>query len=180
MTSGGSGAWRSRGRREAMPKPVSRACPSGAVHQNIGGLDVLVNEAALVRAGPAPRRCRRQGAGSVRPPSARRRAARAARRPDPRAAALFDRLRAPVRAAAPPMRRRARPSVHIRARGERGARGTGAPGRQHGQNAAALPPLPPPPEEHASPSSQKTWRPLTPSTSNLNDGFNRWTPHRDG
>ena len=49
MTSGGSGAWRSRGRREAMPNPVSRVRPSAQFDQNIGRLDVLVDEAALVR-----------------------------------------------------------------------------------------------------------------------------------
>ena len=46
MNSGGSGAWRSRGRREAMPKPVSRTCPVADVDEHVGGLDVLVNEPA--------------------------------------------------------------------------------------------------------------------------------------
>ena len=48
MTSGGSGACRSRGRREAMPKPVSLRLAVGAVHQDIGRLDVLVDEPALM------------------------------------------------------------------------------------------------------------------------------------
>ena len=47
MTSGGSGAWRSRGRREAMPKPVSQPGQS-RVDEHIGWLDVLVDEAAPV------------------------------------------------------------------------------------------------------------------------------------
>ena len=48
MISGGSGAWRSRGRREAMPKPGEPHLSGRAVDQNIGRLDVLVDEAALV------------------------------------------------------------------------------------------------------------------------------------
>ena len=41
MTSGGSGAWRSRGRREAMPKPVSRARPSAQFTRILAGLTSL-------------------------------------------------------------------------------------------------------------------------------------------
>ena len=48
MNSGGSGDWRSRGRREAMPKPVSRTLPSGGVDEHIGRLDVLVDQPASV------------------------------------------------------------------------------------------------------------------------------------
>ena len=46
IDSGGAGACRSRGRREAMPKPVSLTVPVVAVHQDICRLDVLVDEAA--------------------------------------------------------------------------------------------------------------------------------------
>ena len=49
MTSGGAGAWRSRGRREAMPKPVSQTSPVGDVDQDVGRLDVLVDKAAPVQ-----------------------------------------------------------------------------------------------------------------------------------
>ena len=38
MTSGGSGACRSRGRREAMPNPVSRVSPSGQFTRILAGL----------------------------------------------------------------------------------------------------------------------------------------------
>ena len=58
MTSGGAGAWRSRGRREAMPKPVSQTSPCG-VDQDVGRLDVLVDEAAPVHL--AERRRERDG-----------------------------------------------------------------------------------------------------------------------
>ena len=126
MVSGGSGDWRSRGRREAMPNPVSRTSPSRAVHQDIGRLDVLVDEAALVDLAQSRRRCRWRGAGSVPPPWARRAADRAARRRDPRAPAWSDRLRARAPAAAPPTPRPARPSIRIRGRGDRGLRATGA------------------------------------------------------
>ena len=49
MVSGGSGAWRSRGSRDAMPNPVSLTSPFAPIHQDIGRLDVLVDEATLVR-----------------------------------------------------------------------------------------------------------------------------------
>ena len=38
MISGGSGAWRSRGRREAMPKPVSHTCPAAESTITLAGL----------------------------------------------------------------------------------------------------------------------------------------------
>ena len=47
MNSGGSGDWRSRGRREAMPKPVSRTARC-RVDEDIGWLDVLMDEPASV------------------------------------------------------------------------------------------------------------------------------------
>ena len=49
MNSGGSGGCRSRGRCDAIPNPVSRTSPVRPVHQNIGWLDILVDQAALVR-----------------------------------------------------------------------------------------------------------------------------------
>ena len=49
MVSGGSGACRSRGSREAMPNPVSLTSSGRADHQDIGRLEVLVDETALVR-----------------------------------------------------------------------------------------------------------------------------------
>src|SRR6516225_3768713 len=48
MVSGGSGACRSRDRRDAMPNPVSRTCPS-AQSTNISWLDVFVDEPALMK-----------------------------------------------------------------------------------------------------------------------------------
>ena len=51
MTSGGAGAWRSRGRREAMPKARKPRLAGYGVHQNIRRLDVLMDEAALVNLG---------------------------------------------------------------------------------------------------------------------------------
>ncbi len=48
-----------------MPKPVSRTCAVGADHQDIGRLDVLVDEAALVDLAERRRRCRWRGARSV-------------------------------------------------------------------------------------------------------------------
>jgi hypothetical protein len=47
MISGGAGDWRSRGGREATPKPVSPDA-AGLVDQGIRGLDVLVDEALRV------------------------------------------------------------------------------------------------------------------------------------
>ena len=54
MVSGGPGDWRSRCRREATPNPVSRTCPSAQFSQDIGGLDVLMDEAALVDLAHSP------------------------------------------------------------------------------------------------------------------------------
>ena len=49
MVSGGSGACRSRDRRDAMPNPVSRTCPSAQSHHNVSWLDVFVDEPALMK-----------------------------------------------------------------------------------------------------------------------------------
>ena len=38
MNSGGSGAWRSRGRREAIPKPMSQTSPVAELTRTLGGL----------------------------------------------------------------------------------------------------------------------------------------------
>ena len=38
MNSGGSGDWRSRGRRDAMPKPVSQTCPVAESTSTLAGL----------------------------------------------------------------------------------------------------------------------------------------------
>ncbi len=48
MTSGGSGAWRSRGRRDAMPKPSEPDLAGRRVDEHIGRLDVLVDQAPPV------------------------------------------------------------------------------------------------------------------------------------
>ena len=48
MTSGGSGGCRSRGRRDAIPKPVRRTSSPPLVHQNISRFDIFVDGAALV------------------------------------------------------------------------------------------------------------------------------------
>ena len=59
MISGGSGAWRSRGRREAMPKPVSHTCPAADIDDHVGWVDVFVNESTSVE----PAKCGRQRHG---------------------------------------------------------------------------------------------------------------------
>ena len=46
MNSGGSGDWRSRGRREAMPKPVSHTSPVARFTRILAGLTSLWIEAA--------------------------------------------------------------------------------------------------------------------------------------
>ena len=48
MISGGPGGWRSRGSRDAMPKPGQPDRAGFGVDQDVGGLDVLVDEAAPV------------------------------------------------------------------------------------------------------------------------------------
>ena len=50
MSSGGSAVWRSRGRRDAMPKPVRRTSPFVRVDEDVAGFDVLVNETAVMHA----------------------------------------------------------------------------------------------------------------------------------
>ena len=59
MNSGGPGDWRSRGRREVMPKPVSQNSPSLGIYQHVGWLDVLVDEPTSVE----PAKYRGQGHG---------------------------------------------------------------------------------------------------------------------
>ena len=62
MISGGAGAWRSRGSRDAMPKPVSHTWPESAWFQgdeHVLGLDVFVDQTALVDM--AERRCQVNG-----------------------------------------------------------------------------------------------------------------------
>src|SRR3984893_19059841 len=49
INSGGSRAWRSRGSREAIPKPISQHWPGAGVYQNVGRLDILVDDAALMQ-----------------------------------------------------------------------------------------------------------------------------------
>ena len=49
MNSGGAGAWRSRGWREAMPKPVSQLWPLTGSTRMFGWLQVLVNQLALMQ-----------------------------------------------------------------------------------------------------------------------------------
>ena len=49
MNSGGSGAWRSRGRREANAEAGEPGLTGRRIHQDIGRLDVLVDETALVQ-----------------------------------------------------------------------------------------------------------------------------------
>jgi len=59
MISGGSGAWRSRGRREAMPKPVSHTCSAATSMIALAGFDVFVSESTSVE----PAKCGRQRHG---------------------------------------------------------------------------------------------------------------------
>ena len=61
MISGGAGAWRSRGSRDAMPKPVSHTVRRrlGSRDEHVLGLDVFVDQTALV--GMAERRCQVNG-----------------------------------------------------------------------------------------------------------------------
>ena len=60
MISGGAGAWRSRGSRDAMPKPVSQTWPA-VVDEHVLGLEVFVDQTMLV--GMAERRCQVNGKG---------------------------------------------------------------------------------------------------------------------
>ena len=57
MNSGGSGDWRSRGRRDAIPNPVSQTCPVVGIDEHIRRLDVLMDEPTSVE----PAKCGRQG-----------------------------------------------------------------------------------------------------------------------
>jgi hypothetical protein len=57
MNSGGSGDWRSRGRRDAMPKPVSQTRPVAESTSTLAGFDVLVDQPASVEL----TKCARQG-----------------------------------------------------------------------------------------------------------------------
>ena len=133
----------------------------GAVHQDIGGLDVLVDEAALV--GLAQRRGDADGeAQEVADLHGLRRAGvRAARRRGPRAPAWCDRLRARAPAAAPPRRRRARSLVRIRGRGDRVPAAAGDPRRGRTVRTGLGSPSAPsrdPRKRTRSPSSHKTCR----------------------
>jgi hypothetical protein len=49
MNSGGSGACRSRGRRDAMPNPVSLTSPVARFTRIFAGLIILVQKLALIR-----------------------------------------------------------------------------------------------------------------------------------
>ena len=63
-----------------------------AVQQNVGRLDVLMDEAALVQLADSHGDADGQAQEASRPPSARRAAGPAARRRDPRAPAWYDRI----------------------------------------------------------------------------------------
>ena len=62
MISGGAGACRSRGSRDAMPKPVSQTWPASRLverDEHVLGLDVFMDQTALVDV--AERRCHVNG-----------------------------------------------------------------------------------------------------------------------
>ena len=74
MISGGSGAWRSRGRREAMPKPVSRTCPVAQFTRILAGLMSLWTRPrwwTLPSAAAMPMARRRKRPTSIGAPSSR-------------------------------------------------------------------------------------------------------------
>ena len=74
MVSGGSGAWRSRGSREAMPKPVSRTCPSAQFTRILAGLMSLWTRPrwwSLPSAAAMPMARRRKRPISIGAPSSR-------------------------------------------------------------------------------------------------------------
>jgi len=49
MNSGGSADWRSRGNREAIPKPISHTWPVLGSIMTLAGFEVLVDEAPTVQ-----------------------------------------------------------------------------------------------------------------------------------
>ena len=118
MDSGGSGACRSRGRCDAMPKPVSLNLSAGAVHQDIGRFDILVDESGLMDLAQGDRDANgetqeaSQLHGRAEQP-VKRLAAGILQHQHGSAAVV---ARAP--AAAPPMLRPTRPSIHIREPGD--------------------------------------------------------------
>ena len=79
MNSGGSGDWRSRGSRDAMPKPVSHALPSWR-QQHVGRLDILVDETCSRAVCEVRPIAQRRFEKTARPPSASQQALQAARR----------------------------------------------------------------------------------------------------
>ena len=115
MTSGGAGAWRSRGSREAMPKPVSRTSPAASTRTFAGLMSLWMRPCRWTWRSAAASAM--ASAGSASGPAAGRECDRADRRRDPRAPASCG-----LRGASSPMGRsaqadRARSRAHIRARG---------------------------------------------------------------
>ena len=86
MNSGGAGACRSRGSREARPNPVSRIQSIRAVHQEMGGLQIPVDEAARVEFAEGCGDADGQGQEGAHRHGRHRAAAPAVRRLDPQAA----------------------------------------------------------------------------------------------
>ena len=75
MTSGGAGDWRSRGRRDAIPKPVSQTCPVAPLTNTWAGLRILVEQAPPVELA----QCGREPDGEAQPLRQCQRAAQEAR-----------------------------------------------------------------------------------------------------
>ena len=173
IDSGGAGACRSRGRREAMPKPVSLTAPVVAVHQDIGRLDVLVDEAAPVDL------CEGRGDRDGEAQKAAHFHGRPEQPVERLAAGVLEHQHSPA-AFADELQRSHRPrpvqlvlqSVFVSKATENGRRRM-LRGRQHSQHGGpttvvmSLSAL----QKTRSPSAHKTWRLLSPPAPNQEDGF---------
>ena len=158
-----------------MPNPVSRTAPLAAIHQDVGRFDVLVDEPAPDGRLPRAARCRCARCRK------RSHLHRRAEQPVERLAARIlqhqhgpTAVRGRAPAAAPPTLRPARPSIHIRAQGDRGSSGVGCSAA--GSTASTAMRLPSARRRHprqktrCPPSSHKTWK---LSSSLLSNGKNR-------
>jgi hypothetical protein len=63
MNSGASGGWRSLGSREAIPNPHQPGLAGSWVYQDIGGLDVLMDDSALMQLADRSRKANRPPQG---------------------------------------------------------------------------------------------------------------------
>ena len=164
-------------RGDAEPGQPDRA--ARPIHQDMGRLDVLVDEPPLMQPGDRRDQTEREAQEAAPPPSAGRAAAPAARRPGPPAPAWSDRVRGRAPAAAPPTLRPAHPSVRIREQGDRGWPVAGAPRRaarparrRRWPSARRRHPR----QNTRSPSSHKTWRLSSSSPPNGKNRSNCRTP----